>query len=200
MVPPMNARADEAPPEAAAEISDVVADNVKRHRAERGLSLSELSSRSGVSRAMIHQIERRQSAPTINVVWKLATALGLPFSALLEQPAVSAAKVVRGDRAWTLSSDDGRFNSRALFPMEGERRAELYELVLEPGADEAAAAHAPGTHENIAVAEGKLTVEVGEETHQLANGDAIFFCADSPHRYRNLGKVRVRAFLVMTYA
>lgn len=196
----MNARADGPLPGSGAEISDVVADNVKRHRAERGLSLSELSARSGVSRAMIHQIERRQSAPTINVVWKLATALELPFSALLERPSAPPAQVLRRDRSWSLRSSDGRFASRALFPLDGNRGAELYELSLAPGANEQAEPHAPGTRENIAVADGTLTVAVGDETHELEAGDAIQFVADLPHGYRNRGTSPVRAYLVMSYA
>lgn len=189
------------PPEASSsiEISDVVADNLKRHRTERGLSLSDLATRSGVSRAMIHQIERRQSAPTINVVWKLATALDLPFAALLEQPSSAAARVLRADRSWTLRSDDGRFMSRALFPLDGPRAAELYELTLLPGAEEIAEPHAPGTRENLAVASGTLTVRVDEDLHVLGPGDAIVFAADVRHGYSNPTEEETRAYLVMTY-
>jgi transcriptional regulator with XRE-family HTH domain len=197
----MSSGADRGPPEEApVEISDVVADNLKRHRAERSLSLSDLASKSGVSRAMIHQIERRQSAPTINVVWKLATALDLPFAALLEQPSGASARVLRADRSWTLTSDDGRFRSRALFPLDGPRSTELYELTLRSGCREEAEPHAPGTRENIAVASGHLTVQVGEEVHELGAGDAIVFAADVPHAYLNPSAEETRAYLVMTYA
>ncbi|MEL6183316.1 MAG: XRE family transcriptional regulator [Myxococcota bacterium] len=188
-----------APERPATEISDVVADNLKRHRSERGLSLSDLAGKSGVSRAMIHQIERRQSAPTINVVWKLATALDLPFSALLEQPQVQTAQVLRAERSWTLRSEDGLFTTRALFPLDGPRSSELYELVLEPGAHEVAEPHAAGTRENLAVNAGRLIVRVEDEHHELGAGDAIVFPADVPHAYQNTGDAQVRAYLMMTY-
>lgn len=183
-----------------AEISDVVADNVKRHRAERGLSLSDLAGRSGVSRAMIHQIERRQSAPTINVVWKLATALDLPFAALLERPHAPSAHVLKADRSWSLRSDDGRFVSRALFPLDGPRSAELYELTLFPGAREVAEPHAAGTRENLVVSSGQIVVTVEDARHELSSGDAIVFGADVAHSYLNEAEEEARAFLVMTYA
>ena len=181
------------------EISDTVADNLKRRRSERGLSLSELASRSGVSRAMIHQIERRQSAPTINVLWKLSTALDLPFSALLEQPAMCSVQVLKANRSWSLRSADGRFVSRALFPLDGPRNSELYELRLLPDTEEVAEAHAAGTRENLVVAEGQLIVRVQDETHTLEAGDAIVFTADVPHSYLNPSSSETRAFLMMTY-
>lgn len=198
----MNAGDDRRPPEGGGtkEISDVVADNLKRHRAERGLSLSDLSTRSGVSRAMIHQIERRQSAPTINVVWKLATALDLPFSGLLEHPTDKGPRILRADKSWSLRSDDGRFVSRALFPLDEPRTAELYELTLLPGAEEIAEPHAEGTRENIAVAEGRLRLQVDGDSLELGPGDAIVFTADVPHAYANPFSEDTRAYLVMTYA
>lgn len=201
MVPPaMTIESERRAPEVnPAEISDVVADNLKRHRADRGLSLSDLAGRSGVSRAMIHQIERRQSIPTINVVWKLATALDLPFAALLQKAATAHAQVLEAGRSWVLESSDGLFRTRALFPLDGPRNAELYELTLLPGASEEATPHSPGTRENLAVAAGTMTVRVDEEDHVLGPGDAIVFAADVPHAYSNASDGQTRAYLMMTY-
>lgn len=188
------------PSSESAELSDVVAENLKRYRAERGLSLTELAHRSGVSRAMIHQIERRQSAPTINVVWKLATALSLPFAALLEGSLGEETVLVPKARRWAVASADGRFVSRALFPLDGAHRgAEMYELTLQPGADEKADPHAAGTKENLAIAQGELTVWVEDKAYALSEGDAILFSADVPHRYENRSELPVKAFLMMTY-
>src|ERR1700761_8669022 len=50
----------------------VVGQNIKRLRARRNLSLEALAKISGVSRAMLGQIETGRSVPTINVGWKIA--------------------------------------------------------------------------------------------------------------------------------
>lgn len=182
------------------EISSVVADNLRRIREEQGLSLAQLADRSGVSRAMLNQVERGKSTPTINVVWKITTALGLPFSALLARAPASPVEVLRFDRSWQLRSRDGRFSSRALFPLESPRAAEFYELRLEPAAIEQSEAHRPGTRENIAVNRGTLAVVVEDREHLLEAGDAILFAADTPHRYEARGEEPVVAYLVMTYS
>ena len=176
-----------------------VAANLRRLRTRRGLSLERLGQRSGVSRAMLGQIELGQSTPTINVVWKIARALGVPFSALLASNAGSAPLVMRQAQAKLLTSKDGRFTSRALFPVDQPRRVEFYELRLAAGSQELADAHPPGTIENLVVASGSVEIGVGGSTHQLATGDAILFQADGPHRYGNRASVDAVMYLVMTY-
>src|SRR5579871_1235604 len=69
--------------EGSADLAPVVGRNLRKLRTQRGLSLERLAKGSGVSRAMLGQIELGQSAPTINVLWKIARALGIPFSALI---------------------------------------------------------------------------------------------------------------------
>jgi len=164
------------------------------------LSLERLAQISGVSRAMLGQIELGQSAPTINVLWKIARALEVTFSALISQRTQSGALVLRSQEAKLLTSKDRSFTSRALFPFDEPRRVEFYELHLQGGSVEAADAHPPGTAENLVVTAGSIEIDVAGDTHKLETGDSILFEADTPHAYRNPGKVEAVMYLVMTYA
>ena len=189
-----------APHDDGADLAPVVGHNLRRLRTKRGLSLERLSQLSGVSRAMLGQIELGQSAPTINVLWKIARALEVTFSALISTRTQSGALVLRADEAKLLTSKDRSFSSRALFPFDEPRRVEFYELRLAPGGVEDADAHAPGTSENLVVTAGVVEIDVAGETHRLEPGDSILFEADSPHAYRNAGKGEAVMYLVMTYA
>lgn len=192
--------AESAPKEAATDLAPVVGKNLRRLRTERGLSLERLAQASGVSRAMLGQVELGQSAPTINVLWKIARALDVPFSALISSTQQASVKVLREKDAKRLTSHDGSFSSRALFPFDEPRRVEFYELILAPKGAEAAEAHAPGTMENLVVSKGQLELETAGQTWSLGPGDAILFEADKAHTYRNVGSSEARLFLVMTYA
>lgn len=183
-----------------ADLAPVVGGNLRRLRVKRGLSLEKLSRLSGVSRAMLGQVELGQSAPTINVLWKISTALGVPFSALIGSKQAGGVTVLRGEQAKVLSSHDGSFRSRALFPFDEPRRVEFYELRLAARSEERADAHPPGTVENLVVSSGNVEVEVEGARHPLRAGDAIVFEADSPHVYRNPGEAETVMYLVMTYA
>jgi len=177
----------------------VVGHNIKRLRSRLNLSLESLAKLSGVSRAMLGQIETGRSVPTINVVWKIACAFNVPFSTLIATPNVDRVRVLPADEAKILTSSSGDFSSRALFPFNGERRIEFYELRLKPGGIEAAHPHALGTTENLVVSKGALDIDVDGSVKGLKAGDAILFQADRPHVYRNAGKEEVVAYLVMTY-
>ncbi|AKT36552.1 helix-turn-helix domain-containing protein [Chondromyces crocatus] len=187
------------PSEPGLDLTPTVAANLKRFRQERGLSLERLSRASGVSRAMLGQIELGQSTPTINVLWKIARALGVPFSGLISEAATPGTVVMPSSRARVLRSHDGGFSSRALFPMDRPRSVEFYELHLARGAIELADPHPTGTTENLVVHVGTVEIVVGAERRTLAAGDAILFEADVPHSYRNAGDGEAVMYLVMTY-
>jgi transcriptional regulator with XRE-family HTH domain len=182
------------------DLAPIVGSNLRRLRTRRGLSLERLAQISGVSRAMLGQIELGQSAPTINVLWKIARALEVTFSALISARTQSGALVLRATESKILTSKDRTFSSRALFPFDEPRRVEFYELRLAPGAIEDADAHPPGTSENLVVTAGQVEIDVGSDTHRLETGDSILFEADSPHAYRSTGKTEAVMYLVMTYA
>ena len=189
------------PPDSQADLHIVLGRNLRRLRTRRGHSLERLARQSGVSRAMLGQIETGKSVPTIRVLWKIANALDVPFAQLLEGETSRGPCILRGSDAKLLSSNSGKFISRALFPFEGSRTVEFYELRIAPLHRETAEAHAPGTRENLFVAKGVIEIAVGSDKPMtLAEGDAALFEADAPHVYRNLVTSEAVLYLVMTYA
>lgn len=173
--------------------------NLRRLRSRQNLSLEKLAQLSGVSRAMLGQIELGRSAPTINVLWKIAKALDVPFSAFLGTGNAPAVTVMSAEAAKILSSHNGTFTSRALFPFGDERKTEFYELRLAAGTEENAHPHPLGTVENLIVAVGIVDIEREGEVFHLQPGDAIQFEADVPHSYRNRGPQQAVMYLVMSY-
>jgi transcriptional regulator with XRE-family HTH domain len=177
-----------------------VGGNLRRLRVKRGLSLERLARHSGVSRAMLSQIELGQSAPTITTLWKIARSLGVTFSALIARGDENAPRVLTPGAAKLLTNHDGSFTSRALFPFGEPRRAEFYELRLKASGVEEASPHPPGTTENLVVTTGAVQIQVAGTTHALRAGDAILFAADVAHSYRNTAATETVMYLVMTYA
>ena len=105
-----------------------ISTNLKRQRTRQGHSLERLAKLAGVSRAMLSQIETGKSVPTISLLLKVADALGVPIANLLVTPASRITVVLPKARAKIVSASNGRFTSRALFPVDGNRRAEFYEV------------------------------------------------------------------------
>lgn len=65
------------------DIAQHLSATLKTLRQQRGWSLSRLAEETGVSKAMLGQIERNESSPTVATLWKIATGLNVPFSAFI---------------------------------------------------------------------------------------------------------------------
>jgi rhodanese-related sulfurtransferase/transcriptional regulator with XRE-family HTH domain len=187
--------------DAVPELDALVGANLKELRAKRGYSLDVLAGLSGVGRQTLGQIELGRTVPSLGTLWKIASALETPFSALLARPGSGELRIFRSANAKRIVSADGRFSSRALFvPDDAGGAFELYELWLAGHGREDAEPHARGTRENLVVTAGRLVLEIGKERFELAKGDAIAFTADVPHSYVNPGSEECWMNLVMTYA
>lgn len=193
-------RAKRSPLDPSAALLAVIAANLKRLRTRQGHSLERLANLAGVSRAMLSQIETGKSVPTISLLSKVANALGVPIANLLVTPASRATVVLLRERAKILSSSAGRFSSRALFPLDANRRAEFYELRLSGQHRELIEPRAAGARENLVVVQGRLELTVGgEQPIVLPVGDAAALHADVPRSFRNLDSADTVIHIVVTY-
>lgn len=195
---------DDAPPadlEASLpELDAVIGNNLRELRSARQLSLDQTARLTGLSRTLLGQIELGTNTPSVGVVWRIARAFDVPFATLLAAPRSTTTALLRKASAKRLISADGRFSSRALFPFGDAGKVEFYELWLAGHGREDAEAHQAGTRENLVVTRGRLVLEFGGASHELAEGDAIVFGADVPHTYRNPASEECWMHLVMSYA
>ncbi len=149
---------------------------------------------------MLGQIETGKSMPTIGVLWKIATALDIPFAQLLSENESRGTCLLRRDEAALIVSEEGAFQSRVLSPLDTGGRVEFYEIRLAPSHTHESEAHAPGTRENLIVTSGVVEIAAGGAAPiRLSKGDAIFFEADVPHSYGNLSDIEAVFYLVMSY-
>jgi transcriptional regulator with XRE-family HTH domain len=189
-----------ARPDQSAALLTAISTNLKRLRTRQGHSLERLAKLAGVSRAMLSQIETGKSVPTISLLLKVADALGVPIANLLVASTSRATVLLPKSRAKIVSASNGRFTSRALFPSDGGRRTEFYEVRIAGQHREIAEPQAVGTKENIIVVEGRIELTVGNEPPLIVpQGDAVQFHADVPHSYRNLESKEAVVHVVVVY-
>ena len=188
----------EASPEA---INENLGKRVKKLRGDRGWSLEELASVSGVSRSMLSEIEREKANPTLTVTFRIARAFGLTLQELIESAEASASKiqVIRAsDRAQVFRSDK-QHEIRTLSPLNLEKDVEFYEVRLRPGGALRSQPHFEGTREFLTVEEGSVRIESDQDSDELAKGDSGTYRADVPHAIVNTGKADALVFLVVIY-
>jgi transcriptional regulator with XRE-family HTH domain len=182
----------------ATKLSIIVGENLRYLRRKSGLSLEQLAAKSGVSRAMLGQIETGKSAPTINLLGRIAEALKVSVPSLISNPASGGTVIVPRDRATVLASSNGDFTCRALFPWGDPQSIEIYEVTVAAHHSEDVAAYEPGVKKALVVLAGEIEVTVAEDSPaHLSEGDAILFNADSAHKLHNPGDNDAKAFLVV---
>lgn len=181
------------------DIAGHIAATLRRLRQQQGWSLDQAARSTGVSKAMLGQIERSESSPTVSTLWKIASGFRVSLSELLEGADETVGLRQRDvhERVW--GEDSAGMQARVLFPFDPQLGFEMFEVELAPGAESASSPHAPGVIEHIVVLEGGLALQVGEQWQHLAVGQGVRFHADQPHLMRNAGEGRLRFHDVIHY-
>jgi len=173
-------------------------------RKAQDLSLDDLSRRSGVSKSMLSEVERNRSNPTIAVLWRLASALGVSLTDFLAEKASEssppALTLVAAQATPVIRSNDGKCELRILGPIALAGKLEWYELTIEPGGELASDAHEEGAKEHLSVQNGSLLVQVGGNGQQVRRGETARYVADVQHSISNTGKTAAKAILVVEYS
>lgn len=169
-------------------------------RKTQGLTLDELSERSGISKSMLSQIERGQANPTFGTLWNITQSLGLELSDLVEASTPRPAVVIERLQARltpTIASQDGACLLRILSPGGTAGQMEWYELTLKPGGRLESEPHGSGAMEHLTCLAGQLQVRSGDAEQALVPGDTARYRGDLGHAIVNGGPEPARALLVV---
>lgn len=180
------------------DIAKTLGNNLRRLRTRRGLSLERLSRLSGVSRAMLGQIELGRSVPTILLLDKVAKALEAPLTAFVGGAGRPAAQVLRREQIRLTVSPDGGLRARNLDPPDLPASVHFEELRLRPGAEDRRPPAPPETMRRVALVSGEVEVDAGGETFRLREGDAAVFDIERGWAARNVGRVEALLYAVTT--
>jgi len=159
-----------------------IAAALKRERERVGISIAELARRARLAKSTLSQLEAGTGNPSIETLWALGVALGVPFSRLVEPPP-SQVRVIRAGQGPRLQADRADFVATLLAAGSPHTRRDLYVMELEPGQAREAAAHIPGSVEHIVVCAGRILAGPAGEEVELGPGDYITFPGDVPHHY-----------------
>lgn len=164
---------------------DWIAASLKRERTRAGLSLSELAKRAGIAKSTLSQLEAASGNPSMETIWALGVALGVPFSALVEPPTPSV-RVIRAGEGPTVASEQANYVATLLSASPPGARRDIYHLRAEPGSARVSEPHIPGTVEHLVVSTGKVKAGPSGEAVELGPGDYLTYRGDVPHAYEAL--------------
>lgn len=173
-------------------IANELGGRVRRLRKAKAMTLDALAARSGVSRAMLSKVERGEKSPTLSVASRIAQGLDSSLSDLMGaeiQPA--AASIRRAGQRLSFRDQETGFERHILSPAHEGSGVELLLHVIPPGQSSGLLpAYEGHVEKHLIVQEGRLTVRIGTQRHDLDAGDAFYFPVSEPYRFVNEGRER----------
>lgn len=177
------------------QVQRAVAGNVRALRGARGLSLGELASASGTGKATLSRIEAGHGNPTIETLFALADALGVPLGALTADRAAA----VKHIRAADLPQVGGAVEARVLTQVSGGALVEALEIAFPADEVRLSQPHPPGVVEHLVLTRGRLRAGPPDASVEMDTGDVLRFAADVPHEYAALDGKPASAMVLMAY-
>ncbi len=167
---------------------------IKQLRLSQGFTLKDIEGKVGVSATHVSEIERGKTSPTVGALARIAEALEVNPSFLVDIPVgddVSHTHTGERDRivgprngtGWEILTTEKPYAEISMFILE--LGADMGEPIVRPPR--------PGD-KFLHVIEGVLQIELNEETHVLRRGDSIHFKASIPLKLLNLGDKPCRVF------
>lgn len=173
-----------------------VADNVRTLREAQKLTLGQLATRSGVSKAALSKLEAAATNPTLETLTMLAAALSATTAELVTPAKASSIQVVRHDEGADLT--DTAVQARLIHVRRSTRASiEVHDLRFAPGYGETSATHGDGSSEHVFVLEGRIWVGPISESVLLGPGDYAVYPAHRPHAFRTEGDSDARLLIFL---
>ncbi len=179
----------------------LIGGNIQAIRKKQNLTLDMLSEKSGVSKAMLSQIESEKVNPTVATVWKIAQGLEVDINALLKGGREPARKftVTRREKVTSLDTDEEGLHIKVLSPISMVEDLEMYLLTFKAGGALRSSAHFPQTEEFLTIMEGRVRITAGENVTELEAGDFISYHCDVEHSIENLATSEAVVHMVVRF-
>ncbi|WP_152657699.1 helix-turn-helix domain-containing protein [Oceanobacillus sp. CFH 90083] len=181
------------------EITDYISKNLQTIRKERGLSLDKTAKITEVSKAMLAQIERGDSVPTVTTLWKIANGLKVSFSSLISQQTNPIRVITKQDRH-LVTEEENHYRVHAVVPFSPEKQFEVFAVEIDPKNEHKSSPHNPGVEEHVFVKKGRLEMDIDGTVETIAEDEAIIFDGNQTHIYRNTGDNVLHLLVLIYYA
>jgi transcriptional regulator with XRE-family HTH domain len=184
------------------ELEAAIAGNVRRLRAQHGLSVGEMATRIGISKAMLSKIENAQTSCSLSTLALLARGFDVPATTLLRGAEADrpASFVAAGQGAPIVRRGTQRGHEyRLLGSLPGEhRRLESLLVTLNEASEVNPLFQHPGT-EFIYMLEGEMVYGHGRSRYRLRPGDSLQIDGEGAHGPLELVEVPIRFLSVIAF-
>ena len=166
-------------------------------RKRKQMTLDQLSSKSGVSKSILSQIERNISNPTVSTMMRIADALEETLSGFfMNIDEGKSSSIETSKETPNISSKDGLCELSILGAGETVSWLQWYVLTMKPKGKLPSKSHGSNTFENITVISGEVVVHLKKQSETLKAGDTFRFPTNQEHTLINKSKTISKILMV----
>ena len=181
-----------------------IGQKLRRLRLHKSMGLLELSQHTGLSPALLSKLERDLMHPTLPTLLRIAMVFSVGLEYFFNPEPRPVLEIVRKqDRLRfpeTAEEKEATYYFESLdFPAKNRKLNTYFAEFKAAGSAPVSSHQHPGI-ELLYLMSGKLALIVGEDQHDLAEGDAIYFDSTVSHGYRSVGTRRTTALVVTASA
>ena len=170
---------------------------LKHARLVSGLTMTQVAQKSQCSESLISKIESGQASPSLAMLHRIAVTLDTNIATLTTEEAPRDGPVMFNKERPVINAG-GISLERITIPKRGGLLQANIHIVPPGQASDGLIEH---VGEEVGfVLDGSIELVVGSECYLVQAGDAFHFSSQTPHGYRNVGKVAARIFWVNTPA
>jgi quercetin dioxygenase-like cupin family protein/DNA-binding XRE family transcriptional regulator len=172
---------------------------LRRLRLRKSMGLLELGQHTGLSPALLSKLERDLMHPTLPTLLRIAMVFSVGLEYFFNPEPKPVLEIVRRKDRLRFPETPGEKGAAYYFesldfPAENRKLNTYLAEFKSPGEASLHFHEHPGI-EFLYLMSGKLTLHVGEDEHELAEGDAIYFDSNVTHAYRATGSRRTTALV-----
>ncbi len=180
-------------------MTKTIGEKLKKSRNDKGISLRELAAKVELSASFLSQIEQGKASPSIENLKKIANALDVKVSYLVDddyEVENSVQFVKKEDIRYT----ESRGSNTKLSVLIGSREKNMEPIMYEiaPYGESGRDFYSHAGEEFVYIIEGELEIYIEDMIYQLKEGDMLYFKSNIRHRFKNNTKKKVKALWVVS--
>src|SRR3954469_25462592 len=156
---------------------DLVAPRLRKVREQRGVTLTEVAERTGISKSTLSRLENGRRKPSLELLLPLAQTYRVPLDDLVGAPEVGDPRIRLKPR---------RVNGRPVLPLTRPGGIQAWKIVIPESQSEPN----PRTHDGfewLYVLSGRMRLVLGDRDLVLGVGEAAEFDTQVPHWFGSTG-------------
>ena len=177
-----------------------IGSKLRRLRLRKSMGLVELAKHTGLSPALLSKLERDVMHPTLATLLRISMVFSVGLEYFFNPEPRPLLEIVRKkDRLRFPAVADARhvpYYFESLDFSVPNPALHSYVAEFEPIEEKHSRPHEHPGIELLYLLSGSLELRVGEDKHELSDGDSIYFDSTVPHGYRRIGPKRTTALVV----